>query len=375
MIANLLRPADYRDPAIFVAELERIFGCAWHLVGLRRDLTRHEDYRLVTVGRREIVLQNFSGEIHAFANVCPHRYGALRTSASGNGALRCPYHLWSFGADGLPAAVPHRGDCPLEHYRTGQFALDRWTVDFAGEFIFIAHRPGQELRAFLGPLFERLATLSRGLGEEIDGVDQNIAANWKIILQNTVEFDHAFSVHAETFATLVERPLQLCDDGVPAPHIAYRAAMRKGPETKPAERRVDGIFARSAIPYEAGYRHYLLFPGTTIGATGNRHFALVTYQPVEPRLTRARCRIFAPQIADLTPVEKAILDQVMPRDIAFTRRLLEEDRTICETVQRGVDNAPEGMAGTLLPGEALVRRFQEFYCAAMAEPPHGATRP
>src|ERR1700712_3489718 len=48
-------------------------------------------------------------------------------------------------------------------------------------------------------------------------------------------------------------------------------------------------------------------------------------------------------------------------DLAFTRKLFEEDRLACERTQRGVEQAPSYMGGVLLPNERLVRRFQDYY--------------
>ena len=186
-----------------------------------------------------------------------------------------------------------------------------------------------------------------------------------MILQNTVEFDHAFGVHPETFAAMVERPLHLVPHDAVAPHIAYHTRMKPRDGLKPIERRIEDIFARSVIPQAEGYTHATLFPSATIGTTANRIFALIRYQPLAPDRTHAEYRLFISQITGLTAVEQAILDRVVPVDVAFTQRLLEEDRQICESVQRGLSNAPADLAGILMPGESLVGRFQQYWLDAM----------
>jgi phenylpropionate dioxygenase-like ring-hydroxylating dioxygenase large terminal subunit len=366
MMPNRLMPRHYLDPAVLAAEHGRVFRTHWHLVGLARDLPAETDWFLTEIAGTELIVQRAGeGDFRAFVNTCPHRFNALVRAPKGHGRLRCGYHLWTFDGDGKPAVVPLRPGLPLEACQTEALSLRRWSVALCGELIFVAARPDKPLKDFLGPLAEPLAQLSRGLGAEVLRFSQDIAANWKVILQNTVEFDHAFAVHPETFAPMVERPLALVPHETAPPHLAYHTVMRRRDDIKPIEKRIEDIFARSVIPRAEGYSHATLFPSATIGTTGNRLFALIGYQPLSPALTRAEYRLFVSRIADVTPVEEAILSKVIPADVAFTQRLLEEDRQICESVQRGLGNAPEALGGVLMPGEQLVARFQQYWLDAV----------
>ncbi len=365
-VTNKLSPIDYRDSAILVQEHERIFRKHWHFVGLRRDLAEPEAWFLTQVAGTEIIVQHLGdGALRAFVNVCPHRFNALVSTTSGRGRLRCGYHLWSFDGEGLPAHVPLRAGVALKTCQTSALSLRQWSVGCCGDMIFVAEQPATTLDAFLGPLGEDLSAISQGLGDEVLEFSQDIAANWKVILQHTIEFDHAFGVHPETFAAMVERPLQVIPHKTAPPHIAYHTLMKPREGLKPIERRIDDIFARSTIPRADGYAHATLFPSATVGTTSNRIFALIRYQPLSPERTRATYRLFVSKIEGLTAVERAILDRVVPADVAFTQRLLEEDRQICESVQRGIANAPEDLAGILMPGEYLVSRFQHYWLDAM----------
>ena len=363
---NKLGPRDYKDLTILARERERVFRPNWHLVGLLRDIAEAESWFLTEVADTEVIVQHLGdGALRAFVNVCPHRFNALVRAPTGRGRLRCGYHLWSFDGDGVPAQVPLRAGIALETCQTAALSLRQWSVARCGDLIFVAEQPDKTLEAFLGPLFEELSAISLGLGAEVFEFSQDIAANWKIILQNTVEFDHAFGVHPETFATMVERPLQVVPHDATPPHIAYHTLMKPRDGLKPIERRIDDLFARSVIPRAEGYTHATLFPSATVGTTANRIFALIRYQPLSPDRTRATYRLFVSKIEGLTAVEQAILDRVIPADVAFTQRLLEEDRQICESVQRGIANAPDDLAGILMPGECLVSRFQNYWLDAM----------
>jgi nitrite reductase/ring-hydroxylating ferredoxin subunit len=51
---------------------------------------------LVELNGREIVLFRVEGEIHAFANACPHEGNPLIEGEIRGDTLTCAYHLWRF---------------------------------------------------------------------------------------------------------------------------------------------------------------------------------------------------------------------------------------------------------------------------------------
>jgi phenylpropionate dioxygenase-like ring-hydroxylating dioxygenase large terminal subunit len=361
--SSILHPRSYTGARRFERELTRLFERGWHLACLRRDAPNHDDYVLTHVGRRGVIVQNVAGELRAFSNVCPHRFSAIRNATRGNAALRCPYHSWSFDGEGSAVGIPHRHG--LELAGEARPRLERWQLGIVGELVFVALRAEQTLANFLGPLASRLAELSSSFDTEVDDLSQEIRANWKLIMQNTLEFDHVFSVHEQTFARLVKRPVDLEEMAAANPNIAYRAVLRDDRHQRGIERKIDALFARAVPERIPGYAHALLFPSTTIGTTENHHVTVVTYHPVSAERTTMRARTFLLRIADLAPHETAMRDAVVPGELAFTRQLFEEDRRACEQVQRGVAQRPSNMRGVLLPNEHLVMRFQQNYLEAM----------
>lgn len=360
-----LTPEDYVNPDVLKMEQEQLFYKHWHLIGLKRDFPDTDDWNLVKIAQTEVIIQNFgNGDIRAFTNTCPHRFSALKQDAKGNGALRCPYHLWLFDKDGLPAAVPLRGEVSLEACRAG-LHLERWSLSFCGDWIFIARKPEQSLQIFLGPFVETLDVLSRGLGREIDNWNQDIKANWKLLLQNTLELDHAYSVHPETFAPMMAKPIELTELEAKEPHLSYLLGMKPPFADKPALRRIEKIFTQSVLPPQKGHVHWLIFPSGTVGMTFNRQIALITYQPLAPDLTLSQVRLFMPVFKGLSAADQAILEKVIPFDAKFTRQLFAEDGHTCELQQRGLTSASRDMHGALLPGEKIVRKFQGYWLKAM----------
>ncbi|MGD9943482.1 MAG: Rieske 2Fe-2S domain-containing protein, partial [Burkholderiaceae bacterium] len=275
----MIDPAGYSSAAILADEQRRIFRRAWHLAGLARDTPQENDYVTRKIGLTDLVIHRHGGRIVAYANVCPHRFAALFDSPSGNAPIRCPYHLWTFDNRGIAVGVPHRHGEDLACYQTPGLRLDMWRVELVGEFVFVSAEPAAELADFLGPMLSTLRQLAEAVGDEQHRVTQTIAADWKIVLQNTVEFDHAFSVHAETFAKAIQKPLQVEGDAEAVNSISYVTRLDPARHASRRDARVDSIFRRAGVPYPDGYRHHLIFPSTSIGYTDNQQLAIMDYQP------------------------------------------------------------------------------------------------
>ena len=59
------------------------------------------------------MIRGGDGQVRAFANVCRHR-GSRLVDGTGGCARRltCPYHAWTYAADGRLVGVPQREDYP-----------------------------------------------------------------------------------------------------------------------------------------------------------------------------------------------------------------------------------------------------------------------
>lgn len=358
---HLIDPADYTNPDVLALEKKYIFRQAWHLAALTRDIPNELDYVKRLIGATDLVIHRHEGRIVAYANVCPHRFSAFFEKPSGHGPIRCPYHLWTYNGDGMAIGVPHRHNEALACYQTADLRLETWQVETLGEFIFVSAEPRQRLDEFLGATLPALDQMSRAIGAEKPKRVQDIAANWKVVLQNTVEFEHAFSVHADTFAADVQKPLQVDSDPDADNTISYTTRLNPKRYERPRDARVNEIFKRVPVPYPDGYRHHVIFPATTIGYTDNQQLAIMDYQPTGTGSCRMFARLFSFEVPDLTRAEMAMLEIVGPWHTAYAEKLFAEDQAICEAVQRGLSSRPSRMKGVLQPGERLVRRFQEIY--------------
>ena len=121
----------YRDPEYFEVEMRRVIRPAWQVVCHESEIAAAGEWRsLELLGESVIVIRGGDGEVRAFANVCRHR-GSRLVEGTGGCAKRltCPYHGWTYAADGRLIGIPHREDYEaLDPADWGLFPveLERW---------------------------------------------------------------------------------------------------------------------------------------------------------------------------------------------------------------------------------------------------------
>ena len=121
----------YHDPEYFAVEMERLIRPAWQIVCHDSDIAEPGEWRCLDyAGESVIVIRGADGEARAFANVCRHR-GSRLVDGTGGCARRltCPYHGWTYAADGRLIGVPHKADyAGLDTERLGLIPveLERW---------------------------------------------------------------------------------------------------------------------------------------------------------------------------------------------------------------------------------------------------------
>ena len=189
----------YLDEQVFAAERARLFAHQWFQVAREEDLPTPGDWRRVdVVGEQLLLVRGDDARMRGFANTCRHR-GAELCPADGpltghaGRVLRCPYHHWTYGLDGRLKSAPHLDDVPPD------VALYQVGVDTWGGFVFACLRPEgvPALAEQVGAADDRtrrygLAALRRGARLTYD-----VAANWKVIVENYNECYHCGPVHPE----------------------------------------------------------------------------------------------------------------------------------------------------------------------------------
>ena len=336
-----LPPHFYASPEVFRLEAERIFHRQWFAVGRTEQLPARGDVLVVEVaGESVIVVRGKDEALAAFYNVCRHRGSQLvrepplpdadrpkaRNSGRASGAIVCPYHAWTYNHDGSLRAAPFvqfDDACPKGKFSLTPVALETW-----GGFIFLnlsreAPPPFEDQLVKVKRMLGRypFADLRRGAQLVYD-----VAANWKVLMENYNECYHCGPVHPELCALVPAFREQggaglAWEDGIPH---------RPGAWTFTAS----GTSTRAPFPglSEAERTHHkgeIVYPNLLLSAAAE-HIAAFTLWPTAPDRTRIACEFLFHE----SETSKPGFD---PSDVVnFWDVVNLQDWRICESVQAGM---------------------------------------
>lgn len=179
--------AAMSDEALYQAELEKLFGMSWNLLGHESEIPGPNDYMVRPMGEdMVIVARDREGEIHVSLNVCPHRGMRVALGESGTTAVhKCIYHGWAFRPNGDFIGAPvdkeqmHGNICSK-----AELGLEKARLHLYGGLIFATWNiDGPSFEEFLGDAkfyFDMLWNRTDG-GLEVLGPPQKVAVdcNWK----------------------------------------------------------------------------------------------------------------------------------------------------------------------------------------------------
>ena len=350
----LIPARSYHDAEVYALEQEALFGAVWQFAGFAHDLAEPDAFVTAFVAGRSVVVQNFAGELRAFANVCSHRFARIHDCDKGRGPLRCPYHGWIYNKDGVPYSIPSRPRFDdLTPEVVASLALRRYEVERCGAFVFVRRDAGgPPLREWLGAGYATLEAVSDALGPKIDDNEMVIEADWKVAVENTLESYHVGFVHSESFKKVGAKGMEFEFDG---PHSSWLSPVDATIQAQMGK--LLPRFEPRPLPVD-GYFHQLVFPNLTVATTYGTSFAVQRFEPLGPGRTRFRSVVFQGRVAD--PSRGASILAVLNESVAqFNRTVFGEDKVICEQVQRGVAEAEQ--PGILSDEEARVGHFQATY--------------
>jgi phenylpropionate dioxygenase-like ring-hydroxylating dioxygenase large terminal subunit len=201
--AGMTFPAAwYSDPAIHRVDLERIFRRSWQVVCAAARVAAPGDHAVGRVGDVPVIIvRGEDGVLRGFINVCRHRAFPLASCDGHRKTLQCRYHAWTYDLDGSLRVAPRS-----EHevgFDRASYGLLPIAVEVLGGFVWAHGDPDAPSLASEHPLLH-------GLVEEwgLDGgaytVQRerhyfDVAANWKIFVENSSECYHCPTVHKASF--------------------------------------------------------------------------------------------------------------------------------------------------------------------------------
>jgi phenylpropionate dioxygenase-like ring-hydroxylating dioxygenase large terminal subunit len=351
LAARALPFAAYRSPAIFAAERQRLLHRDWIAVCSAQELADAGDYVAFRLaGEPVLVLRGRDGELRALSNVCRHRGTPLFPDGRGRAErIVCPYHAWSYDDHGTLLGVPYAGGVEVdrERHTLPRFGLELW----AGVVFVNLDRDAPQLAPQLGGMepFLRNYQLDRYRFAGPWRQPELWNANWKLVLENGMESYHLFKVHPGTF-----------EPSLPTAGVRYLAG---GPRWS----LTTGTMAfdpgpRSAVPAQAGNferNHYVLvsIPPSFVGLLTLSSWAFIAVWPSDNEHTAIVQSV-------RTAARPSWFDKITYS--AITNAFMQEDRTICERIQSGMQ-AEHSSGGQLVPIERVVGDFHRYLAARLFE--------
>lgn len=200
------------DPTVLAEEFERIFARCWLYIGHASEVAPGAFLTREVAGRNLILSRDRDGQLHCFYNTCTHR-GAMvcRERTGSRRVFTCPYHAWSFDLTGKMVGMPGADAFPTDPLSDASLnlpAVERLD-EFKG-FIFVCFdRDAMSLSDYLAGAKDYLALVAdhgpRGM-EIVGGAQEySVAANWKLLLENSADSYHGVPTHSTYFDYLRAR--------------------------------------------------------------------------------------------------------------------------------------------------------------------------
>jgi p-cumate 2,3-dioxygenase subunit alpha len=198
------------SPEIHRQEIARIFDHSWLYVGHESEIPEPGDFVRRPVAGRPIFMVRgaTSGKVNVFHNTCPHRGALVCRQDSGSAKVfQCFYHAWSFDSEGALRGVPGRDayGSELDFSKHGLRPVAR--VESYRGFVFASYDPEiVDLQTYLAgakDYIDLVIDSGEDTFEVIKGTNEySINANWKLLVENSVDGYHAQSTHDTYFKYL-----------------------------------------------------------------------------------------------------------------------------------------------------------------------------
>jgi len=326
---TMLPAPAYTDEAVLAWERRVLFAGGWVCVGRGEDIWRPRMRRAVRVGDDAVLLvRGDDGVLRGFYNTCRHRGHELLpcgSTASGR-FIACPYHSWVYSLDGRLHKVPvaHRGAVDSGNLGLVGAAVAEWQG-----FVFVnADSAAPPLEEYLAGLDELLAPYECDRLVVAASHSYELAANWKLAVENYHECYHCATIHPELCrVSPPESGSSFASEGL---WLGGSMELIDGAETMALDGRSGGVPMRGLSGTRLREVLYLQLMPNLLLSVHPDYVMTHLLEPLTADRTRARCQwLFPPEALALPGFDPAYA-------VDFWDITNRQDWAACEGVQRGV---------------------------------------
>jgi p-cumate 2,3-dioxygenase alpha subunit len=201
----------FTDPDILALEHQRVFEQSWIYAGHASEVPRPGDFVTRQVaGRPMILVRGADGVIRVLLNTCTHRGALVCLEKAGNcKTFQCYYHAWTFNTQGDLIGVPGEDAYSPAFDRQALGLGTPPRLEIYRSFVFISFNPTiEDLVDYLAEARDYLDLVcdQSEVGMEIIGGTQlySMRANWKLLVENSMDGYHAATTHRRYFDFLTQ---------------------------------------------------------------------------------------------------------------------------------------------------------------------------
>ncbi|HET7092860.1 MAG TPA: aromatic ring-hydroxylating dioxygenase subunit alpha [Thermomicrobiales bacterium] len=356
----------FHDPAIYAREQERIFGAMWVCVGRADAIPTAGEFMLADLGGESVIVaRGHDGALRAFLNVCRHRGARLCTEAQGRAGrvFQCRYHAWSYGLDGRLVGTPNltRDDrLDRDAYGLLPVRLEVWEGLVWLNLDPDAAPLADQLDPPIETRFGGSETLARyGIGDLGVGrsIQYEIAANWKLIVENFMECYHCGPVHPELVRLLPAFRQGTSYQGIVGEGTAFAADIDAFTLSGNGDRpRLPGLGPDD----DRLYYGFVLWPNVFVNLLPD-HVILHTLRPLDPERSHVTCD----WLFDRAQIARSGFD---PTDTVDIFDLVNrQDWEVCELTQLGMHSRAYDRGGLYVTNEQHIAAFRDLVLSRLGE--------
>ncbi|MDQ4087657.1 MAG: aromatic ring-hydroxylating dioxygenase subunit alpha [Pseudomonadota bacterium] len=334
----------YHDPEFFEVEMRRVIRPSWQIVCHASEIAEPGEWRsLELLGESVIVIRGGDGEARAFANVCRHR-GSRLVDGTGGCAKRltCPYHGWTYAADGRLIGLPRKSDyagLDPSDWSLIPVELEEWHG-----FLFVRlEGGGASVADMMGPYEAEIAPYRLGEVRALGRITLRPRdVNWKNVADNYSDGLHIAVAHPG---------LTRLFGGNYGIEAGEHADRMWGDLVERPSRNLSERAYQQLLPEEAGSRwlYFKLWPNVAFDLYPDQ-VDFMHFVPVSPTETMIR------EISYALPDARREMRAARYLNWRINRRVNEEDTALIRRVQQGMGSSLY-TPGPLGESEVCLRSF------------------
>ena len=341
--SSLLSGHDYSEETVFAREQKKIFERSWIFAGSAAQIKEEKDFLLVNLFDWSLIVGRYGGKIKVFENRCPHRSSQIHNCDTGNRDLKCPFHGWTFDAEGGAKGIPQQKEAfGFSDEDRKKLALRNFPVEQIGELIFVRMSEcKQSLKEFLGGVRDSLSTFDSIWTTRNPWESNEVQANWKIIVETALEAYHTNEIHPTSLGI---------QSAAPTEYYNF-SSTKQGHQILNIGNHPNPNMMTTAVTI------MFVFPNLFIIQIDGKLCSVLSMLPQKKDLTFLRSYTYFHRTVNLPSAPFRALAKTL-------RQTNYEDQNVCESVQKRIGRHEKGQPlGTI---EEAIYQFQKDYTKKMS---------